>query len=68
MYVIKNKSGAFVEQNTMNSKELNYVFRTIEATQHYTESEISVLRERFKGTWRKQEFNVFKIEYSLVIV
>ena len=68
MFVIKNKSGAFVKQNTINSKELNYVFTTIEQTQHYTESEISILRERFKGTWREQEFKVFKIEYSLVAV
>jgi len=67
LYVIKNKSGAFVEQHTTN-KELNYVFTTIEETQHYTESEISVLRERFKGTWREQEFKVFKIEYKLVAV
>jgi len=68
MFVIKNKSGAFVEQHTTNNKELNYVFTTIEKTQHYTEIEISVLRERFKGTWIEQEFKVFKIVYSLVAV
>ncbi len=66
IYVIKNKSGAFVEQHSTNSKELNYVVTTIEGTQHYTESEIRVLRERFKGTWGEQGFKVYKIEYNLI--
>ena len=68
MFIIKSKNGAFVEQSTTNSKEINYVFTNIEDTQHYTESEINVLRERFKGTWREQEFKVYKIKYTLVAV
>lgn len=65
MYVIKNKIGAFVEEHS-NGKELNYVFTDIELTQHYSKYHVDVLRDRFKGTWREQQFKVFKIEYNLI--
>jgi len=68
MFVIKNKNGAFVEWDLDDNKKLNYIFTTIEKTRHYTESEINIIHERFKGTWRRQEFKIFKINYNLMAV
>ena len=64
MYVIKTKEGAFVEEHT-NGKELNYVFTDIQMAQHYTQSHLKILYNRFIGTWKEKGFEVYKIKYEL---
>lgn len=65
LYVIKTIEGAFVSQNSLNSKELNYTFTSIESAEKYTKSSLDVLKERFKGTWREKGFKVYEVVMSL---
>ncbi len=63
MYVIKNRFGEYVNRNETDSKKLDYFTDSdgIEVAEHYTESEIEIIKERFKGTWRDDGFKVFEI-------
>lgn len=63
MYVIKNRFGDYVNRNEDDSKKLDYFSDSdgIEVAEHYSESEIEIIKERFKGTWREDGFKVFEI-------
>jgi hypothetical protein len=63
MFVIKNRFGEYVNRNQDNPKQLDYFTDSdgIEVAEHYTESSIEILKERFKGTWRDDGFEVFEI-------
>lgn len=70
MYVIKNRFGEYVNRNESDGKKLDYFADSdgIEVAEHYTESEIEMIKERFKGTWREDGFKVFEIVMSLKAV
>lgn len=65
-FVIKTRSGAFVEQST-TSKQLNYVHKPLEDAQKYSTDEINHLRQRYQGSWTLEEFTVLKVLYSIEI-
>ncbi len=66
-YVIKNRFGEYVNRNEDDGKKLDY-FRDsdgIEIAEQYSQSQIEMIKERFKGTWREDGFKVFEVVTSL---
>ena len=64
MFVIKNESGAFVEEHP-SGKGLTFVRTDVEGAQHYTESQVRILHGRYRGTWREEGLEGFRVEYNL---
>lgn len=65
MFVIKTNYGAFVNRSSLDSRELNFTFTDIERAEKYSEGDIKVMRERFKGSWRDFGFEVYKVIMTL---
>ena len=65
IYVIKTKNGEFVEQNKSNSKELNYVRTCLIEAEKFSKTGVDILKERFKGTWREDGFEVYKVNMTI---
>ena len=62
-YVIKNRFGEYVNRNEFDGKKLDYLtdIGEVEVAEQYSESEVRMIKQRFKGTWREDGFKVFKL-------
>jgi len=63
MYVIKNRYGEYVNRNEFDGKKLDYFtdIGEVDVAEQYTESQVKIIKERFKGTWREDGFKIFKL-------
>jgi hypothetical protein len=63
MYTIKDKDGFFVSRDNDDSKKLFY--GDLDHNRLLSKSEVGVIQERFKGTWRRREFKVYEVNLTL---